>query len=276
MQIVATTGMIADAIENIAGSHAEVIALMGPGVDPHLYKATHGDLERLTEADLIFYNGLHLEGKMGEVFEKLAHQRPVVAVGDRIPEEKLRKVPGFQGAYDPHIWFDVALWKEAVKVASEYLQGYDTAHRMDYQAATERYLRQLDSLDATVKTSIARIPEPQRVLITAHDAFGYFGDAYGIEVRGLQGISTLSEFGLRDVTNLVDFIIDRKVKAIFVETSVSGKSIEAVIEGCQKRNWKVQIGGNLFSDAMGADGTPEGTYVGMVHANVMAIVEALK
>lgn len=276
IKIVATTGMIQDAIKNIAGDHAEVIALMGPGVDPHLYKATHGDLERLTDADIIFYNGLHLEGKMGEVFEKLARLKPVVAVGEGIPEDQLRKVPGFQGAYDPHIWFDVNLWKGAVNVASAYLQEYDSAHSNEYKDRSARYLLRLDSLHQAVIKSVQEIPEQQRVLITAHDAFGYFGDAYGVEVRGLQGISTLSEFGLRDVTDLVNFIIGRKVKAIFVETSVSQKSIEAVVEGCKEKNWDVRIGGSLYSDAMGTAGTPEGTYIGMVHANVKTIVESLR
>jgi manganese/zinc/iron transport system substrate-binding protein len=276
IKIVTTTGMIEDAVENVVGKRGEVISLMGPGVDPHLYKATHGDLERLTEADIVFYNGLHLEGKMGEVFEKLARLKPVVALGDQIPENKLRKVPGFQGAFDPHIWFDVSLWKEAVKAASEFLQKYDTTNREEYKANSEKYLLKLDSLDKAVGKSIVQIPAAQRVLITAHDAFGYFGDAYEIEVRGLQGISTLSEFGLRDVTDLVDFIITRKVKAIFVETSVSQKSIEAVVEGCQQKNWNVRIGGSLYSDAMGRAGTAEGTYIGMVTANVKTIVESLK
>jgi len=276
IRIVTTTGMIQDAVENIVGDHAEVIALMGPGVDPHLYKATHGDLERLTEADIIFYNGLHLEGKMGEVFEKLSRLKPVIAVGDEIPEEKLRKVPGFQGAYDPHIWFDVSLWKHAVGAVSSFMQKYDSANREEYTARTEKYLLRLDSLHEAVNTTIRQVPDVQRVLITAHDAFGYFGDAYDIEVRGLQGISTLSEFGLRDVTDLVDFIISRKVKAIFIETSVSHRSIEAVVEGCQKKDWNVRIGGSLYSDAMGAAGTPEGTYIGMVNANVKTIVDALK
>jgi manganese/zinc/iron transport system substrate-binding protein len=276
IKIVATTGMIADAVENIAGEHADVIALMGPGVDPHLYKATQGDLQRLTDAHVIFYNGLHLEGKMGEVFEKLGKMKPVIAVGDEIPKERLRKVAGFQGAYDPHIWFDVNLWKEAVGAISHFLQEYDTAHRRDYQSRSKKYLEQLDSLDSAVRESIMEIPATQRVLITAHDAFGYFGDAYEIDVRGLQGISTLSEFGLRDVTNLVGYILERQVKAIFVETSVSGKSIEAVVEGCNQKGWNVKIGGRLFSDAMGTAGTLEGTYIGMVHANVKTIVESLK
>jgi len=276
IRIVATTGMIGDAVANIAGDHAEVVTLMGPGVDPHLYKATHGDLEKLTDADVIFYNGLHLEGKMGEVFEKLGRLKPVVAVADGIPEERLRKVPGFQGAYDPHIWFDVELWREAVKGISQFLQEYDSANRQDYQKRSDQYLGQLDSLHDAVRQHINEIPNMQRVLITAHDAFGYFGDAYGIEVRGLQGISTLSEFGLRDVTDLVNYIMTRKVKAIFVETSVSRKSIEAVLEGCRNKGWDVRIGGNLFSDAMGNPGTPEGTYIGMVNANVKTIVESLK
>lgn len=276
MKIVATTGMIGDAVEEIAGSHAEVVTLMGAGVDPHLYKATHGDLERLTEADVIFYNGLHLEGKMGEVFEKLARTKPVIAIGDELAEEKLRKVAGFQGAFDPHIWFDVKLWSEALGAVSRHLQAFDSAHARDYVQNHARYLEQLDSLDKAVRQTILQIPASQRVLITAHDAFGYFGDAYNIEVRGLQGISTLSEFGLRDVTELVDFIIARKVKAIFVETSVSQRSIEAVVEGCRQKGWNVVIGGRLYSDAMGERGTPEGTYVGMVNANVKAIAESLK
>ena len=275
IKIVATTGMIADAVQNIAGDHADVIALMGPGVDPHLYKATQGDLQLLTDAHVIFYNGLHLEGKMGEVFGKLGRMKPVIAVGEEIPKDRLRKVAGFQGTYDPHIWFDVNLWKEAVKAISRFLQDYDTAHREDYETRSRKYLQQLDSLDSAVRESIVEIPVTQRVLITAHDAFGYFGDAYEIEVRGLQGISTLSEFGLRDVTDLVDYILERKVKAIFVETSVSGKSIEAVVEGCRQKGWDVKIGGKLFSDAMGAAGTPEGTYIGMVHANVKTIAESL-
>jgi manganese/zinc/iron transport system substrate-binding protein len=276
MKIVTTTGMIKDAVENIVGDHADVTALMGPGVDPHLYKATQGDLQKLTDADVVFYNGLHLEGKMGEVLEKLGHLKPVIAVSTDIPESRLRAVPGFQGTHDPHIWFDVNLWENAVRTISTYMQKHDTASAMLYRDNTDRYILQLDSLHEAVKISIAQVPEKQRVLITAHDAFGYFGDAYKIEVRGLQGISTVSEFGLRDVTELVNFIISREIKAIFVETSVSQKSIEAVVQGCRQKKWNVKIGGSLYSDAMGPAGTPEGTYIGMVSANVKLIVEALK
>lgn len=276
LSIVTTTGIIEDAVKQIAGEHANVIALMGPGVDPHLYKATQGDLNKLTESNLVFYNGLHLEGKMGEVLEKLARTKPVVAVAENIPDSLLRKVPGFDGAHDPHIWFDVLLWKEAVNTISITLQNQDSTHAIYYQARTSRYLATLDSLHEAVTQALNSIPESQRVLITAHDAFGYFGDAYAIEVRGLQGISTVSEFGLRDVTDLVDFIIDRKIKAIFVETSVSEKSINAVIEGCRKQGWEVVIGGSLYSDALGESGTPEGTYLGMVNHNVKTITEALR
>ncbi len=276
IKIVTTTGMIKDAVENVAGDKVEVIALMGPGVDPHLYKATQGDLEKLTNADIVFYNGLHLEGKMGEVMEKLGHSKPVIAISSEVPDSMLRAVPGFQGTHDPHIWFDVKLWKESVKAISGFLQEYDSVNASLYRSNGQKYMQKMDSLHESVKVKITEIPQAQRVLITAHDAFGYFGDAYGIEVRGLQGISTVSEFGLRDVTELVNFIIKRKIKAIFVETSVSQKSINAVVEGCHQKGWDVKVGGSLYSDAMGATGTPEGNYLGMVSKNVETIVNALK
>jgi manganese/zinc/iron transport system substrate-binding protein len=274
--IVVTTGMIKDAVENIAGEKADVIALMGPGVDPHLYKASHGDLEKITDADIVFFNGLHLEGKMGKVFEKAQRIKSVVAVSDGIPESALREIPGYENAHDPHIWFDVRLWEQAVRNIAQYLKTKDSANASFYEANSKRYLQSLDSLHNAITIQLATIPKQQRVLITAHDAFGYFGDAYDVEVRGLQGISTLSEFGLKDVTELVDFIIDRKIRAIFVETSVSTKSINAILEGCREKGWNVKIGGSLYSDAMGEQGTSEGTYIGMVGANVQTIVNALK
>lgn len=276
LKVVTTTGMIYDAVRNVAGDFVEVTALMGPGVDPHLYKATQGDLQKLTDASVIFYNGLHLEGKMGEVFDNLSRTKAVFAVSADIPDSLLRTVPGFENTHDPHIWFDVALWKEAVKTVSKTLQEQDTLHKEIYEKNTISYLKQLDSLHENVKQRISSIPVQQRVLITAHDAFGYFGDAYTIEVRGLQGISTMSEFGVRDVSDLVSFIVDRKIKAIFVETSVSHKSIEAVIESCKEKGWNVNIGGSLYSDAMGESGTPAGTYIGMVDANVTTIINALQ
>lgn len=276
LQIVCTTGMIADAARILAGEHATVLALMGPGVDPHLYKATQGDLQRLTGADLVFYNGLHLEGKMGEVLEKLARQKPVVAVADGIAADRLLNSAAFAGTHDPHIWFDVELWSGAVAHVGATLQEQDPAHAEAYRRNTEAYLQQLQALHEEVAAQVATIPEGQRVMITAHDAFEYFGRAYRIEVRGLQGISTVSEYGLKDVADLVDFITRRRIKAVFVESSVPARSLEAVVEGCAGKGHQVVIGGTLFSDAMGAEGTPEGTYVGMVRHNVRTIVEALR
>lgn len=274
LQIITTTGMIQDIVQNIAGDKATVVALMGTGVDPHLYKATANDLTRLGEADVIFYNGLHLEGKMADVFEKLNSRKPTLAVTDGIEESQFRMISETQ--HDPHIWFDVKLWAKAAEFASKKLQEIDKPNAEYYKTNTQKYLLKLDSLDAWIRTEIAQIPAEQRVLITAHDAFGYFGRAYGVEVIGLQGISTVSEFGVQDVVKLVDLITQRKIKAIFVESSVPKRSVEAVVMGAKERGSDVKIGGELFSDAMGAKGTPEGTYIGMVSANVRTIVNALK
>jgi manganese/zinc/iron transport system substrate-binding protein len=274
--IVTTTSIIADAVKNIVKDSAEVISLMGPGVDPHLYKATQGDLGRLTNADIIFYNGLHLEGKMGEVLEKLARQKKIVAVAGSIEKDRLINNSTFQGSFDPHVWFDVTLWKEVVNTINQTLMTVDTSRAEFYAQNAGDYLNLLDSLHLAVSQEIGSIPEPQRVLITAHDAFSYFGRAYNIEVKGLQGISTVAEYGLRDVSDLVNFIIERKIKSVFIESSVSERSIQAVVTGVNERGHKVTIGGSLYSDAMGPENTPEGTYIGMVHANVMTIVKGLK
>jgi manganese/zinc/iron transport system substrate-binding protein len=276
LKIVATTGMIADALTRIAGDKATVTALMGPGVDPHLYKATQGDLRLLTEADLIFYNGLHLEGKMGEVLQKLSKTRKVVALAEAIPQELLLHSDAKANVFDPHVWFDVSLWRRVVRQAGATLAELDAANAEYYRANTDTFLAELDDLHQWVTQEIASIPQEGRVLITAHDAFGYFGKAYGIEVRGLQGISTASEYGLRDISELVSFLTDRKIKAVFVESSVPAKSLEAVVEGCTRRGHPIKIGGSLYSDAMGETGSPEGNYPGMVRANVTTIVHALK
>ena len=276
LKVVTTTGMLYDAVINIAGDNVEAEALMGPGVDPHLYKATQGDLNRLTSADLIVYNGLMLEGKMGEIFENLAKRKSVCEAAGSIDNSKLRAPVHANANFDPHIWFDVKLWKEAVIQVSESIIKLDTGNKTLYEQNTLNYLTKLDSLDEFVRKEIATIPESQRILVTAHDAFGYFGDAYNIRVEGLQGISTVSEFGLRDISQLTDLIISNKVKAIFVETSVSDKAIKAVINGCIEKGHKVEIGGSLYSDAMGPFGTFEGTYIGMVTANTRTIVNALK
>lgn len=274
--IVATTGMIADLVRNIGKDSVQIMALMGPGVDPHLYKATQGDLGRLQAADVIFYNGLHLEGKMGEVFEKLEQIKTVVPVAEAVDSSKLLQDPVYQGNFDPHIWFDVALWASTMDRIVETLSEVDPESKAFYEANAAAYRQELLELHDWVAAEIQKIPAEKRTLITAHDAFNYFGEAYGIEVRGLQGISTLSEFGLKDRVDLVNFIVERGIKAVFVETSVSQKNIESIVEGAQQKGHELVIGGNLYSDAMGEAGTPEGTYVGMVRANVQTIVEGLK
>jgi len=275
-RVVTTIGMIADMATRVAGPHARVEALMGAGVDPHLYKASESDVRRLAEADLILYNGLHLEGKMGDILVKMARERAVVPVAEAIPEAELREPPEFAGHYDPHVWFDVSLWRRTIDVVERELVTLDPPHAEDFKRNAARLRTELQELDEWVGEEIATIPVERRVLVTAHDAFGYFGRRYNIEVHGLQGISTATEAGLKDVDALVELIVSRKVKAIFVETSVPKKSIEAVQAACKDRGHDVAIGGLLYSDAMGAAGTPDGTYIGMVRHNVKTIVEALR
>ncbi len=275
-KIVCTTGMLADAVVNIVGEEAEVVGLMGPGVDPHLYKATQGDLKELSSADVIIYNGLHLEGKMGEIFEKLAERKKILVAADALPTSKLIKSADFQGAYDPHLWFDVALWSKVVEHLGIELSQLEILDKGSILQNTASYSAQLQELDQWVSMEIAKIDSSKRVLITAHDAFGYFGRAYNIEVKGLQGISTMSEYGLKDVSDLVNFIVDRKIQAVFVESSVSDRSLKAVVEGCIKNGHEISIGGTLYSDAMGQEESEEGKYLGMVRYNVNTIVEALR
>lgn len=274
--VVATTSMLGDAVQQIVQDKARVITLMGPGVDPHGYKPTQQDVKHLRKADIAFYNGLHLEGKMAEVLHKLRTNKKVYAAADVIKSHQLRVDPEFAAGVDPHIWFSIPVWKQVVQYVSTQLQAADPEYAAYYQKNTAHYLQRLTNLHQKTRAAIQQIPENQRVLITAHDAFGYFGRAYNMEVRGLQGISTISEFGLKDITDLVQFIIDRNIKAIFIESSIPDKPLRAVIEGCQKRGHKVVIGGELYSDALGEAGTPEGTYYGMVHTNVKTIVNALK
>ncbi|GAA4823461.1 metal ABC transporter solute-binding protein, Zn/Mn family [Algivirga pacifica] len=276
LKIVTTTGMIGDALKNIVGDKAEVISLMGVGVDPHLYKATPSDLKALREADIIFYNGLHLEGNMAEVLEKLSKRKAVFALADGLSKEELRSSNDGSTVHDPHIWFNVALWSKGIQYASEQLIQAAPEQSSFYQANTQQYLQELAALHTWVGEEIQKIPVERRVLITAHDAFGYFGDAYAIEVRGLQGISTVAEVGLRDVTILVKYIVEKKIKAVFVESSIPKKALEAVVSGCQQKKHTIEIGGVLYSDAMGAANTPSGTYIGMVKSNVNTIVDALK
>jgi manganese/zinc/iron transport system substrate-binding protein len=275
LRVVTTTGMIADAAKAIGGGEVTVAALMGPGIDPHLYKASEGDVTRLSEAQLILYNGLHLEAKMGEVLEQMNRRTRAVAVAEAIPEARRLAPVGSQGIADPHVWFDVERWSIAVARVRDALIEVDPSHAADYRSRAEQYLASLAALHAEVLTTVAAIPASKRVLITAHDAFQYFGHAYGFEVRGLQGISTQSEAGTADVQELAEFIASRRIPAIFVESSVSPRAIEAVRAAVESRGFHVTIGGQLFSDAMGSEGTPEGTYVGMVRHNVRTIVSAL-
>jgi manganese/zinc/iron transport system substrate-binding protein len=276
INVVTTTGMIADIIKNVGGDRVQVTALMGPGVDPHLYKASEGDVLRLQEADIIFYNGLHLEAQMGDVLERLNEFGiKTVAVTDKVDRAQLESPPEFQGNYDPHVWFDVTLWMKAVEQVGDALAELDPDSGSAYEANTEAYLAELAELHQYVLDQANTIPAEQRILITAHDAFNYFGRAYGFEVRGLQGISTEAQAGTADVQALADFIVEKRIPAIFVESSVPQRNVEAVQAAVQAQGFAVRIGGSLFSDAMGSEGTPEGTYVGMVRHNIDTIVTAL-
>jgi len=273
VRVVATTSIVADLARQVGGERVEVAGLMGPGVDPHLYKASEGDVTRMTRADLIFYNGLHLEGKMTDVLERLADRAS--AVTDEIDRGRLVAPPEFAGNYDPHVWMDVTMWQRAARAVADRLAALDTAHAAGYHERAAGYLARLDSLDAYVRAQAARVPEERRVLVTAHDAFGYFGLAYGFDVRGLQGISTATEAGTADVRQLAAFVAERRIPAMFVESSVPARSIEAVREAVRALGFDVRIGGNLYSDALGGAGSGAETYEGMIRHNVDTIVGAL-
>jgi len=276
IRVVATTGMVGDIVRNVGGTRVDVHVLMGPGVDPHLYKASESNVRLIGRSDIIFYTGLHLEAGMGRVLENIhVIDKRAVAVSDLIDRSVLKTPPEFQGAYDPHIWFDVRLWMQTVEPVRLALTELDPNSADLFQTNAEAYLKELDTLDTYVRHQAVKIPSDQRVLITAHDAFNYFGQAYGFEVRGLQGISTATEAGAADVTDLADFIVEREIGAIFIESSVPQRNVEAVRAAVQSRGFDVVIGGELFSDAMGSAGTPEGTYQGMVRHNIDTIVHAL-
>ncbi len=276
IKVTTTIAQIADIAENVGMDLVETESLMGPGIDPHLYKASQGDIKKLQDADIIFYNGLHLEGKMGEVLEKMAEDRPTVAITRDISEDQLIADPENPNMHDPHVWFDVDLWKIAVDTVTEELSQLSPEHKDEFMKNAESYKKQLDDLYNESVQKIEQINENSRVLVTAHDAFAYFGRSFGFEVMGLQGLSTDSEYGLRDVQNLIDVLVERDIKAVFIESSISEKSINAVVEGAKEREHEVKIGGELFSDAMGEEGTEEGTYIGMYKHNIETIVSALK
>ncbi len=276
INIVATTTMLADLIDRVGGEHVSVSALMGPGVDPHLYQAGAGAVAKLQSSDVVAYHGLHLEGKMGEVFDSLNQQgHQTICLEDGLDPTRLLSDENNPEVHDPHIWFDVSLWKEAADHVATQLALLDEANAADYEANLDAYLKELDDLESYIKSRVAELPEDQRILITAHDAFRYFGRAYGIEVRGLQGISTDAEASTSAVSDLATLIATKEIHAIFIESSVPVKNVEALQDAVKARGFDVKIGGELYSDALGDADSDAGTYIGMVRANVDTIVNAL-
>lgn len=271
--VLVTTNILADAVRTIAGDDLSVEALMGAGTDPHLYKARFSDIRRLEDADLILYNGLHLEGKLSEILDQMPGR--AVAVADVLPYDTLLKADDGDDVTDPHIWFDVSLWSRVVQGVGEALAKFDHSKADRYRQRAADLASELDKLHAEVKQAVDTIPTDSRILITAHDAFGYFGRAYGIQVRGLQGISTVSEYGVRDVSSLVTFVVDNRIPAVFIESGIPPRSVESVIAGAMQRGHTVVEGGMLYSDSLGGEGEPGATYIGMVRHNMKTIVNAL-
>ena len=275
LNVVATTGMIADTLRRVGGDLVEVKALMGPGVDPHAYRQTRTDILALAKADLVFWNGLYLEAQMEELLGDIAKRTTVEALAEVVPVGARISHDDYANRYDPHVWMDPELWQLVVGGARDAL-SINWPEKAEYFARNaQEYVAELDSLRAYSSKVLSSVPEDARVLVTAHDAFNYFGRAYGYDVIGIQGISTESEAGLNRMTDLVEMLVDRKVQAVFVESSVSDRSVRALIEGAASQGWDVRIGGELYSDAMGAEGTYEGTYVGMIDHNVTVIAEGL-
>jgi manganese/zinc/iron transport system substrate-binding protein len=276
IKVVATTNIVGDLVRTIGGPEIVLEVLMGPGIDPHLYKASAGDVRRMSSAQAIFYNGLHLEGKMSEILESVGERGSVtVAVAECVLERDLITSTDFSGLHDPHVWFDSGLWSQAAACVAETLAELDPEHAADFRERAEAYIDELATLDGWIREKVETLEPEQRILVTAHDAFGYFGRAYGFEVRGLLGVSTAAEAGTSDVQELADFIVEREIPAIFVETSVPPRYLQALQEAVSARGFAVEIGGSLYSDSLGDVGTPAGTYAGTVRANVEAIVTAL-
>ncbi|WP_370252177.1 metal ABC transporter solute-binding protein, Zn/Mn family [Nioella sp.] len=273
--VVATTGMIADTARAIGGDHVDVRALMGPGVDPHAYRQTRSDIVAMTRADLVLWHGLYLEAQMEEFFEDLGRRRIVVAVAEAMPRNLLLAHEDYDNRFDPHVWMDPDLWRRVAAEIRDALAEVDPENAAFYLASAESFLTELDTVSAYAREALASVPEDSRVLLTAHDAFNYFGQAYGFEVLGIQGISTESEAGLVRIAELVDLLVARNIRAVFVESSVSDRNIRALIEGAAARGHEVRIGGELFSDAMGEPGSYEGTYIGMIDHNVTIITRSL-
>lgn len=278
IRVVCTTGQVAEMIQRIGGDHVAIEALMGPGVDPHLYSPIASDVRKLAAADAIFYNGLHLEGRMADLFVQMARKKATFAVTEGIQsrhDKRLREPPEFAGLYDPHVWHNPLLWADCVSDAAEMLAEFDPQHADEYRANAERYRAELADLDVFCREELAKIPKERRVLVTAHDAFGYFGKRYDLEVYGLKGISTEEEKDLNRQEEIQRMIIQRKIPAVFVESAVAPKTIEALVEPCQAAGWDLKIGGNLYADALGPAGTADATYAGMIRHNVRTIAAAL-
>lgn len=273
INVVTTIAQIAEPLSIIGGDKVEVTSLMGPGVDPHLYNATQGDIKKLESSDAVFYSGLHLEANMTKVFEEIGKSKPVLGIGDSIAADQLLKDEG--GAIDPHIWFDIDLWQQALENATSKLKEMSAENADYFEANKEKYFEELQKLKNESKEKLAQVPKEKRILVTAHDAFGYFGRLQDVEVVGLQGLSTEDEIGLTDIEDTIKIILDHKVPAVFIESSINPASINAVIEGAKKQGLDIKLGGELFSDAMGEEGTPEGTYIGMYRHNVETIYKAL-
>lgn len=273
--VVATTGMIADAARRVGGDLVTVRAMMGPGVDPHAYRQTRSDIVAMTRADLVLWHGLYLEAQMERFFEELARKRSVVAVAEALPKDSLIAHADYEGRWDPHVWMDPTTWQGVVVEITAALSAARPQHAEAFAQNAAVFQAELAELAAYAAETLSKVPQDQRVLVTAHDAFGYFGRAFGFEVIGIQGISTASEAGLNRISELVDDLVVREVGAVFVETSVSDRNMRALIEGAGARGHEVRIGGSLYSDAMGQDGTYEGTYIGMIDHNVTTIAAAL-
>ena len=276
LKVVVTTSMLTDLVKNIGGDLIDLQGLMGAGVDPHLYKASEGDVSKLFNADVIFYNGLHLEGKLVAVFEKMDTQKTTVALGEFLAKEGLIGSDYFASNYDPHVWFNIQYFKEFSDKVTSVLSEEDPKNAASFTANNLAFQQKLDLLHTAVVNTIATLAPEKRILVTAHDAFNYFGKAYGFKVVGLQGLSTATEAGVQDVQKLSEYIIANKVKAIFIESSVPRRTIEALQEAVLSKGHQVSIGGSLYSDALGDADSVEGTYVGMFLYNIKTIVNALQ
>lgn len=276
IRVVATTSLAADLARSVLPEVFVVEGLMGPGTDPHLYKSTQGDLKALREADALVHTGLQLEGKLGQIFEKQRSEKPVSRLSDGIPVSALIKSSGFADGYDPHFWMDPQRWADAAAQLSQDFQKAYPEHAQSIEARFQRYRAELEALDREVETAVAGLPDSARWLVTTHDAFNYFGKRYGIQVRSLQGFSTAADFGVKDVRDLVDFVIAQNIAAVFVENIVSSRSLDAVVEGCRSKGFILNLGSSLYTDALGPTGAEADTYLKMIRVNTRSIVHALQ